>query len=163
MCCLHCTCMQQWTCLYAECNSERSMSFLDLWRECGTLYTVHYTLQMLVKISFFLFFSCVNARFCCNKVIYLCIIFVNMHSIFTLPGWRHECILKKEGVSQFGLVFWWRDGEEQCRWEGTKTFAHLLCVQIVFEEYFVIPFFFLYPLTCTVSLHPFTKIPDRND
>ena len=42
------------------------------------------------------------------------------------------------------------------------SFAHLLCVHTVFEEYFKIPFFF-YLLTCTVSLHPFTKIPIRND
>ena len=27
-----------------------------------------------------------------------------------LPGWRHKCILKKEGVRQLGLVFRWRDG-----------------------------------------------------
>ena len=45
------------------------------------------------------------------KVVYLCIIFYSMHSIFALPGWRHECILKKQGVSNLGLVFWWRDGE----------------------------------------------------
>ena len=42
------------------------------------------------------------------------------------------------------------------------SFAHLLCIHTVFEEYFVIPFFF-YLLTCTVRLHPFTKIPVRND
>ena len=42
------------------------------------------------------------------------------------------------------------------------SFAHLLCVHKVFEEYVVIPFFF-YLLTCTVSLHPFTEIPVRND
>ena len=77
----------------------------------------------------------------------------------------------KKGVGHFRLVFWWRDGDEQCRRKGKKrkewrfsvcSFAHLLCVHTVFEEYFVIPFFF-YLLTCTVSLHPFTKIPVRND
>ena len=31
--------------------------------------------------------------------VYLCIIFESMHSIFAPPGWRHERILKKEGVS----------------------------------------------------------------
>ena len=31
------------------------------------------------------------------SVVYLCIIFESMHSIFALPGWRHECILRKEG------------------------------------------------------------------
>ena len=50
----------------------------------------------------------------------MCIIFESMHSIFALPGWHHECILKKEGVSHFGLVFRWRDGDERCRWEGKK-------------------------------------------
>ena len=30
-------------------------------------------------------------------VVYLCIIFESMNSIFALPGWRHKCILKKEG------------------------------------------------------------------
>ena len=38
-------------------------------------------------------------------VVYLCIIFSSMNSIFALPGWRCKCILKKEGVSRFGLVF----------------------------------------------------------
>ena len=47
----------------------------------------------------------------CIRVGYLCIIFVSMHSIFALPGGCHECILKKEGVSHIGLVFWWRDGD----------------------------------------------------
>ena len=32
--------------------------------------------------------------FCMYIVVYLCIIFVCMHSIFALPGWRHECSLK---------------------------------------------------------------------
>ena len=39
-------------------------------------------------------------------VVYLCIIF------FALPGWRHACILKKERVSQLGLVFRWKDGDQ---------------------------------------------------
>ena len=33
-----------------------------------------------------------------KPVVYLCIIFESMHSIFALPGWRHECILKKRGL-----------------------------------------------------------------
>ena len=45
------------------------------------------------------------------KVVYFCIIFKCMHSIFGIPGWRHTCILKKEGVSHFGLVFRWKDGD----------------------------------------------------
>ena len=36
-----------------------------------------------------------------------------------------------------------------------------MCVHIVFEEYFVFPFFFIL-LTCAVILHPFTKIPVLN-
>ena len=43
------------------------------------------------------------------------------------------------------------------KWTNTK-----MCVHTVFEEYFVIPFFF-YLLNCTVRLHPFTKIPVQND
>ena len=31
-------------------------------------------------------------------VVYMCIIFESMHSIFALPGWRHKCILKKRGL-----------------------------------------------------------------
>ena len=31
--------------------------------------------------------------------------FLSMHFIFALPGWRRECIKKKEGVSHFGLLF----------------------------------------------------------
>ena len=26
--------------------------------------------------------------------------------------------MRKEGVSHLGLVFRWKDGEYQCRWEG---------------------------------------------
>ena len=37
-----------------------------------------------------------------GTVVYLCILFYSMHSIFALPGWRYECILKK-GVSHFRL------------------------------------------------------------
>ena len=55
------------------------------------------------------------------EVVYLCIIFKCMHSIFGLPGWRHACILKNEGVSHLGLVFWWKDGDDWCRWEGEKS------------------------------------------
>ena len=33
-----------------------------------------------------------------TAVVYLCIIFESMQSIFSLPGWRHECILKQEGL-----------------------------------------------------------------
>ena len=40
-----------------------------------------------------------------HRVVYLCIIFVCMHSIFALPGWHHKCSLKKERVSHFGLVY----------------------------------------------------------
>ena len=29
--------------------------------------------------------------------------------------------IEKEGGSHFGLVFWWKDGDEQCRWEGKKN------------------------------------------
>ena len=35
-------------------------------------------------------------------VVYLCIIFESMHIIFALPGWRHKCILRKEGGWYFG-------------------------------------------------------------
>ena len=28
--------------------------------------------------------------------------------------------IEKEGVSHFGLVFWWKDGDERRRWEGEK-------------------------------------------
>ena len=38
------------------------------------------------------------------RVVYLCIIFFRMHSIFALPGWRHECILQKVRVSHFGPI-----------------------------------------------------------
>ena len=43
------------------------------------------------------------------------------------------------------------------KWANEQT---LMCVHLVFEEYFVIPFFF-YLLICTVYLHPFTEIPFR--
>ena len=42
------------------------------------------------------------------------------------------------------------------------SFTHLLYVHIVFEQNFVFPLF-LYLLTCSVSLHPFTEIPVLND
>ena len=62
--------------------------------------------------------------------VYSCIIFVSMHSIFALPGSRHKCSLKKMRVSHFGLVFRWKDGDKQCRWEGKKKkgilFKHIL-------------------------------------
>ena len=43
-----------------------------------------------------------------------------MQSIFDLPGWHHTCILKNEGVSHLRMVFWWKDGDKQCSWEGKK-------------------------------------------
>ena len=55
-----------------------------------------------------------------SLVVYMWFIFYSMHNIFALPGWRHECILKKDEVSHFGLIFWWRDGKQQCRWEDKK-------------------------------------------
>ena len=64
-----------------------------------------------------------------NQVVYLCIIFKSMHIIFALPGWRHACILKKEGVSHLGLVF------------SVCLFAHLLCVHTIFEQNFIFPLF----------------------
>ena len=114
----------------------------------------------------------------------MCIIFESTHSIFALPGWHHKCTLKKEGVSHFGLVFWWRDGEKRCRWEGKKrkewqNIVQKLCVHTVNGQtnkqsyvylftclcmYFpIVNNFFFYLLTCTFSLNPFTKIPVRND
>ena len=44
-------------------------------------------------------FTCAFAPW--NSVVYLCIIFVSMHSIFALPGWRHECSLKQMRVSHY--------------------------------------------------------------
>ena len=38
-------------------------------------------------------------------VVYLCIIFESMHTIFALPGWRHKCILKKRGLVSKELGF----------------------------------------------------------
>ena len=37
-----------------------------------------------------------NKEACLAPVVYLCIIFYSMHSIFALPGWRHKCILPCE-------------------------------------------------------------------
>ena len=42
-------------------------------------------------------------------VVCMCIIFVCIHSVYALPGWRHVCSLKKMRVGHFGLVCWWRE------------------------------------------------------
>ena len=47
-------------------------------------------------------FLCLD--FCLHLVVYLCIIFYSIHSIFALPGWHHVSILRKRGVSYFGLI-----------------------------------------------------------
>ena len=39
-----------------------------------------------------------------------------------MTSWMH---IEKEGVSHLGLVFWWRDGDEQCRWENKKNLSFL--------------------------------------
>ena len=54
-------------------------------------------------------------------VVYLCIIFESMHSIFALPGWHHKRILKKRGL----VISDWYFGEgmeTNCNWEGNKSF-----------------------------------------
>ena len=67
--------------------------------------------------------SCLFTLLQWSIVVYLCIIFESMHSIFALPGWHHKFILKKEGVSHFGLIFQWRDGKVQVKWEGNKKLS----------------------------------------
>ena len=76
--------------------------------DCKVSFNIGW-LQIIIIINFlwsaylrkcFLCWDCWN-----GEVVYLCIIFVSMHSIFALPGWRHKCILKKDGVSHFGLVY----------------------------------------------------------
>ena len=94
--------------------------------------------------------------------------------------------IEKEGVSHFGLVFWWKDGDKRCRWEGKKerndeilfqncvytqyvtlflAFVRLLiyCVYTQILKTILTFLSFLYLLTCPMRLHPFTKIPVQND
>ena len=62
-----------------------------------------------------------------------------MHSIFALPEWRHECILKKEGVSQdwyFGeRMETTRAGEKVEKRGKTKFCSKIVCTHKIRSSY----------------------------
>ena len=45
------------------------------------------TINLVLKVKLLT----ITLQFWCLSVVYMCIIFVCMHSVFGLPGWRHVC------------------------------------------------------------------------
>ena len=94
-----------------------------------------------------------------TSVVYLCVIFFSMHSIFALPGWCHECILRK--VFRTGiLVKGWSTGEKVKKREERQNFVQELCVHTL-KCLFVCPF-----TVCTHSFwtkfrHSFLFLPSQ--
>ena len=100
---------------WPEKHSARSSYYwLEIYEICENIISSFWMLPSLDVVEKFV---CYHFLFCWKfntlksvrraiktLVVYMCFIFESMHSIFALPGWRHRCILKKEGVSHFGLI-----------------------------------------------------------